>query len=247
MSLYADAKSIAMRDPAAKGIWQVMLLYPGFHVLISHKFAHFCYRHHLFFLARLISQIGRFFTLIEIHPGAKIGKGLFIDHGAGVVIGETAEIGDYCTIYHNVTLGGTGKEKGKRHPTIGNNVLIGSGAKILGPFKIGDNAMIGANAVVLNEVPAGATVVGVPGKVTRMMGESVRHSFELDHGNTPDPIEQEICMLLHRVAALEKKFGVLVSESDGMKQICNDTLEDSETVIMQNDSSAGGYDPHENI
>lgn len=223
MGLYSDAKSIAQRDPAAKGIWQVILLYPGFHILIYHKLSHWCYRHHLFFIARLISQIGRFFTLIEIHPGATIGKGLFIDHGAGVVIGETAEIGDYCTIYHNVTLGGTGKEKGKRHPTLGNNVLVGSGAKILGPFKIGDEAMIGANAVVLNEVPAGATVVGVPGKVTRMQGARVRHSFELDHLNTPDPIEQEICMLLHRVAALEKRLNAQPQATDSFERVCQDT------------------------
>lgn len=247
MSLYADAKSIAMRDPAAKGVWQVVLLYPGFHVLISHKMAHCCYRHRLFFLARLISQISRFFTLIEIHPGAKIGKGLFIDHGAGVVIGETAEIGDYCTIYHNVTLGGTGKEKGKRHPTVGNNVLIGTGAKILGPFKIGDNAMIGANAVVLNEVPPGATVVGVPGKVTRMMGNAVRHSFELDHGNTPDPIEQEICMLLHRVAALEKKIGNPPDAADESKRVCDDRLEKSDSRTDNDHSTAGGFDHHEDL
>ncbi|HAL74588.1 MAG TPA: serine O-acetyltransferase [Clostridiales bacterium] len=246
MSLYADAKSIAMRDPAAKGVWQVVLLYPGFHVLISHRIAHCCYRHHLFFLARAISQIGRFFTLIEIHPGAKIGKGLFIDHGSGVVIGETAEIGDYCTIYHGVTLGGTGKEKGKRHPTVGNNVLIGTGAKILGPFKIGDNAMIGANAVVLNEVPAGATVVGVPGKVTRVLGEAVRHSFELDHGNAPDPIEQEICMLLHRVNALEKKFGLQTAEPGELKKICN---EQPEAVIneTQQANTTGGQGTNEDI
>ena len=247
MSLYADAKSIAMRDPAAKGVWQVILLYPGFHVLISHRLANCCYRHRLFFLARLISQIGRFFTLIEIHPGAKIGKGLFIDHGAGVVIGETAEIGDYCTIFHNVTLGGTGKEKGKRHPTVGNNVLIGTGAKILGPFKIGDNAMIGANAVVLNEVPPGATVVGVPGKVTRLMGEAVRHSFELDHGNTPDPIEQEICMLLHRVAALEKKFGTQIAAADDLKRVCDDNPENLVTAMKPGPTSTGGSDQHEDL
>ena len=208
MGLIADAKSIAARDPAAKGIWQVILLYPGFHILIYHRLANWLYRHRFFFLARLVSQTGRFWTGIEIHPGAKIGNGLFIDHGAGIVIGETAEIGNYCTIYHNVTLGGTGKEKGKRHPTLGNNVLVGAGAKILGPFRIGNNAMIGANAVVLNEVPNGATIVGVPGRISRLSGEPVQHSVELDHGNVPDPIEQEICLLLHRVAAIEKRCGL---------------------------------------
>lgn len=205
MGLIDDARSIAKRDPAAKGIGQVMFLYPGFHALIYHRLAHWLYRHHAFFIARWISQIGRFWTGIEIHPGARIGKGLFIDHGMGVVIGETAEVGDNCTIYHNATLGGTGKDKGKRHPTLGDNVLVGAGAKILGPFRVGNNAMIGANAVVLNEVPDDATVVGVPGHVAQMQGRrQVSHNMELDHNNISDPIEQELCRILHRVAALEK-------------------------------------------
>ncbi len=204
MGLIADAKSIAKRDPAAKGVWQVLLLYPGFHILIYHRIAHWFYRHHLFFLARWVSQIGRASTGIEIHPGAKIGHGLFIDHGMGVVIGETAEIGDNCTVFHGVTLGGTGKEKGKRHPTLGNNVLVGAGAKILGPFRVGNNAMIGANSVVLHGVPDDGTVVGVPGKLVRHMGKPVNHNLLLDHGSAPDPMEQEICLLLHRVTRLEK-------------------------------------------
>jgi len=208
MSLYDDAKSISRRDPAAKGVWQVILLYSGFHALVYHKPAHWFYQHHLYFLARMISQFGRFMTGIEIHPGAKIGHRLFIDHGMGVVIGETAEIGDDCTMYHGVTLGGTGKDKGKRHPTLGNNVLVGAGAKILGPFRIGDYAMIGANSVVLHEVPAEATVVGVPGRVVKHQGRPIRHSIELDHANAPDPLEQEICRLLHRVSALEKQAGL---------------------------------------
>ncbi len=230
MSFYADAKSIAGRDPAAKGIWQVILLYPGFHILINHRMAHWFYRHHLFFIARWISQSGRFLTGIEIHPGAKIGKGLFIDHGAGVVIGETAEIGDNCTIYHEVTLGGTGRERGKkRHPTLGNNVLLGAGAKILGPFRIGDNAMIGANAVVLNEVPDGATVVGVPGRMARQYGQMIEHSVELDHANVPDPMEQELCLLLHRVAALEKNAGI--ASVPRTSRVCDDELLQSEDLI----------------
>ncbi len=210
MGLIADARQIARRDPAARGAFGVMLLYPGFHILISHRIAHFFYRIHLFCLARMVSQIGRFFTGIEIHPGAKIGKGLFIDHGMGVVIGETAEIGDNCTIYHGCTLGGTGKDKGKRHPTLGNNVLIGAGAKILGPFKVGDNAMIGANAVVLNEVPAGATVVGVPGHVARLKNaeRAVVHSVELDQTSTPDPVSVEMCKILHRLSAIEKQLEI---------------------------------------
>lgn len=151
-------------DPAARSKIEVFLLYPCIHAQIAYRIAHFLYGHKWFFLARLISQISRFFTGIEIHPGAKIGKGLCIDHGMGVVIGETAEIGDDVLIYHGVTLGGTGKDKGKRHPTIGNNVTIGAGAKVLGPIFVADGAKIGANSVVLKDVPAGATAVGIPAK-----------------------------------------------------------------------------------
>lgn len=155
---------IVENDPAARSKLEVLLLYPCIHVQIAHKLSHFLYKHKWFFLARLISQIARFFTGIEIHPGATIGKGLCIDHGMGVVIGETAEIGDDVLIYHGVTLGGTGKDKGKRHPTIGNGVVIGAGAKVLGPIKVGNNAKIGANAVVVKDVPEGATAVGIPAK-----------------------------------------------------------------------------------
>ncbi|MCX0412517.1 serine O-acetyltransferase EpsC [Clostridium perfringens] len=155
-------ENVMKNDPAARTKLEVLLLYQSIHVLIFYRIAHGLYKIKLFFLARLISQLGRFFTGIEIHPGAKIGKGLFIDHGMGVVIGETAEIGDNVTIYHGVTLGGTGKDKGKRHPTIGNNVIIGCGAKILGPISIGDGAKIGANSVVLKNVPKGKTAVGIP-------------------------------------------------------------------------------------
>lgn len=163
-NLYNDAKNIVEKDPAATNIFTVIFLYPGYQVIIFHRISHFLYNIKLFFLARLISQFARFITGIEIHPGAKIGNRLMIDHGMGVVIGETAEVGDDCVIYHQVTLGGTGKEKGKRHPTIKSNVIIGSGSKILGPITIGDNAKIGANAVVLKDVLNNTTVVGVPGK-----------------------------------------------------------------------------------
>lgn len=163
--LYEDAKNIQEKDPAATNILYVILLYQGFHILIFHKIAHFLYEYKLYFLARLVSQFARFITGIEIHPGAKIGKRLFIDHGMGIVIGETATIGNDCTIYHGVTLGGTGKDKKKRHPDIGDNVMIGCGAKVLGPIKIGDNVKIGANAVVLKDVEKNTTVVGVPAKV----------------------------------------------------------------------------------
>ena len=158
-SLYEDARNIQKKDPACRNIVETILLYPGFHVLIFYRISHFLYTHKLYFLARLISQIGRFFTGIEIHPGAKIGKRLFIDHGMGIVIGETTTIGNDCTIYHNSTLGGTGKDKNKRHPDLGNNVMVGAGAKILGPIKIGNNVKIGANSVVLKDIPDNSTVI----------------------------------------------------------------------------------------
>jgi len=201
--LLEDARSIARRDPAAKSVIEVILLYPGFHAVVCHRISHWFYKHGLFFIARMISQISRFFTGIEIHPGAVIGKGLFIDHGMGVVIGETAEVGDNCTIYHGVTLGGTGKDKGKRHPTIGNNVLISTGAKVLGPFKVGDNSRIGANAVVLNEVEPNTTVVGVPGRPVKRGEVRIAPSIELDQIHIPDPVAQELCRLLVRIERLE--------------------------------------------
>lgn len=163
-NLKYDLQRVLDNDPAARSKIEVFLLYPCIHALIAYRMANFLYRHRWFFLARLISQMSRFLTGIEIHPGATIGKGLFIDHGMGVVIGETAEIGNDVVIYHGVTLGGTGKDKGKRHPTIGNSVIIGAGAKVLGPIKIEDNVKIGANSVVLKDVPSGATAVGIPAK-----------------------------------------------------------------------------------
>ena len=162
MSLLEDARNIQRKDPAARNVLEVILLYPGFHILVYHRVAHWLYEHKHFFLARWVSQHGRHKTGIEIHPGAKIGKCLFIDHGMGIVFGETTEIGDNCTIYHGVTLGGTGKDTGKRHPTLGNNVLIGAGTKVLGPVFIGDNARVGAGSVVLHNLPANCTAVGVP-------------------------------------------------------------------------------------
>ena len=162
-----DIKAVFDRDPAAKSIWEVLLCYPGLHAIMNHRLAHFIYKHKLFLLARIISQVSRFFTGIEIHPGAVIGKRFFIDHGMGVVIGETAEIGDDVTLYQGATLGGTGKDKGKRHPTIGNNVTIGAGAKVLGPITIGDNTKIGAGAVVLKNLSANITAVGIPAQETR--------------------------------------------------------------------------------
>ena len=179
MGLLEDARNIQRKDPAARSVLEVMLLYPGFHILVYHRIAHWLYQHKHFFLARWVSQHGRHRTGIEIHPGATIGKCLFIDHGMGIVFGETCEIGDNCTIYHGVTLGGTGKDTGKRHPTLGNNVLIGAGTKVLGPVFIGDNARIGAGSVVLRNLPANCTAVGVPAEVVRInnkAGEPRRRS-----------------------------------------------------------------------
>ena len=191
------------RDPAARSKLEVLLLYPGVHATMYHQAAHFCYCHNLKFLARTISQWSRFWTGIEIHPGAKIGRRLVIDHGMGIVIGETAEIGDDCLIYHGVTLGGTGKDQGKRHPTIGNNVLVSTGAKVLGPFKVGDGARIAANAVVLKEIPENATAVGVPARVVRIAGEKTNFVGNVDQVSVTDPVQKELEAINSRLAWLE--------------------------------------------
>ena len=198
-----DIQAVKDRDPAARSSLEIFFLYPGVKAIRMHRRANFFFRHRLFFLARLISQRAARKTGIEIHPGATIGRRLVIDHGTGVVIGETAEIGDDVLIYQGVTLGGTGKDTGKRHPTIGNNVMISSGAKVLGPFKVGDNARIAAGAVVLEEVPANATVVGVPARVVRLAGQKVT---PLDQIHIPDPIMQEICRLEGEIFKLNKKI-----------------------------------------
>ena len=182
---------------------EVLLLYPGVHATMYHQAAHFCYCHNLKFLARTISQWSRFWTGIEIHPGAKIGRRLVIDHGMGIVIGETAEIGDDCLLYHGVTLGGTGKDQGKRHPTIGNNVLVSTGAKVLGPFKVGDGARIAANAVVLKEIPENATAVGVPARVVRIAGEKTNFVGNVDQVSVTDPVQKELEAINSRLAWLE--------------------------------------------
>jgi serine O-acetyltransferase len=212
MGLIKDARSIAKRDPAARNALEVFFLYPGYHALIYHRIARGFYRIKLKFIARWISQICTRRTGIEIHPGAKIGKELFIDHGHGVVIGETAEVGDNCTIYHQVTLGGTGHVKHcKRHPTVGNNVLIGAGSKILGPVVIGDNSMIGAGSVVVDDVPAGTTVTGVKAKVIKVDGERVKPSEALDQ-RTGDPYAKELASLKEQLERLENKIRELENE-----------------------------------
>ena len=192
------------RDPAARSWLEILLLYPGIKAVRSHRLAHWCYRHNLKFLARAISQRSRRRTGIEIHPGATIGRRLVIDHGMGIVIGETAEIGDDCLIYHGVTLGGTGKDVGKRHPTIGNNVLIGTGAKVLGPIRVGDNSRIAANSVVLREIPEDSTAVGIPARVVRIAGQKVNFAGEVDQVSVADPISTELAALRAEVEELKK-------------------------------------------
>ena len=200
---HVEINEARKKDPAAKSFLEVLVLYQGLHALAGFRVSCYFYKQNLFFLARLISQAARFFTGIEIHPGAQIGKSLFIDHGMGVVIGETAVIGDNVLLYQGVTLGGTGLAQGKRHPTIGNNVVIGAGAKILGNITIGDNSYIGANAVVIRDVPPNSTVVGVPGRITRQDGKKI--DVILDHIHTLDPIMQNIEELEKRIEYLEKK------------------------------------------
>ena len=217
MGLWQDIneqiETIMSRDPAAKSRLEVVLCYPGFWAVLLHRLAHFLYRKKLFLLARMISQLNRSITHIEIHPGAKIGRRFFVDHGSGVVIGETTEIGDDVTIYQGVTLGGTGKEKGKRHPTIGSNVVISAGAKILGAITIGDNVKIGAGSVVLKNVPAGCTVVGVPGRIVANNGTRVKgNEVDLEHHVLPDPVSETLQMLKERIAFLERKINNLEKE-----------------------------------
>ncbi|WNC17603.1 serine O-acetyltransferase [Brevibacillus brevis] len=202
-----DIQVVFERDPAARSTLEVVMTYSGLHAIWGHRIAHKLWKANWCTLARAVSQLFRFFTGIEIHPGAKIGRGLFIDHGMGVVIGETCEIGDNVTIYQGVTLGGTGKEKGKRHPTIGNDVIIATGAKVLGSFKIGDNSKIGAGAVVLQEVPPNSTVVGIKARIVIQDGKRVKH--DLDHVNLPDPVADTIRYMQREIDHLRKELDQL--------------------------------------
>lgn len=202
-----DIDSICKRDPAAKSRAEVALLYSGFHALALYRAAHALDGKGAHLTARMISQAAKFLTGIEIHPAAKIGRGLFIDHGSGVVIGETTVIGDDCTLYQGVTLGGTGKECGKRHPTLGNNVMVGAGAKLLGAFTVGDNAKIAAGAVVLGDVPADSTAVGIPARIAVRDGVKVKERYDLDQVNIPDPVAEEIARIKSKLAELEEKLG----------------------------------------
>ena len=206
-----DIRLIKERDPAARNAVEILLTYPSLSAIRSYKIAHWFYKKKMFTAARIISQRSRKRTGIEIHPGATIGKGLFIDHGMGVVIGETAVIGDNCLLYQGVTLGGTGKDKGKRHPTLGDNVLVGAGAKILGPFKVGNNVKIAANAVVLNAIPDNCTAVGVPARIVRRNGKKVTPCVtqEIDQVHIPDPVSLELCRLSAQVEELKNEIEIL--------------------------------------
>ena len=215
-TLRDDFKAVFERDPAVRSVLEIVFCYPGFHALQFYRLAHALWVRGFYFLGRLVSHFGRFFTGIEIHPGARIGHGFFIDHGMGVVIGETAEIGDNCTLYHGVTLGGTSWAKEKRHPTLGDNVVVGSGAKILGPFTVGDNAKIGSNSVVVKEVPPNATVVGVPGRM--VLSEAEREArTDLEHGRLPDPEAKAISCLFDQIRALERKVRELTEEQERLR------------------------------
>jgi len=216
--LMETLRAYQKRDPAARSKLEIFLLYPGVHAVIYHRFAHWFYRHKLNFIARIISQWGRFWTGIEIHPGAQIGHRFVVDHGMGIVIGETTEIGNDVLLYQGVTLGGTGKEKGKRHPTIGDNVMIGAGAKILGPFKVGSGSRIASNAVVLSEVPENATAVGVPARLVRIGDQSVDFAGEVDQISITDPVQKELQSLLYRVEFMEKYLDQLELEKEQTKE-----------------------------
>ncbi len=221
-TIVTDFRIIFDRDPAARNWLEVLFCYPGLQAIISYRFAHWLNELNILFLPRLISHFARFFTGIEIHPAAQIGIGVFIDHGMGVVIGETAKIGDYSLIYQGVTLGGTGKGSGKRHPTIGKNVVIGAGAKVLGNLNIGNNVRIGAGSVLLRDVPSDCTVVGIPGKIVYQSGVRVN---PLEHGNLPDSEAKVIRLLLDRIDLLEKKFQALKSEKLEEWEFINESKE----------------------
>lgn len=230
MSFFKDIKEnikvVVERDPAARNSLEVLLCYPGVWALIFHKPAHWLYLHNLKLLARIISQLSRFLTGIEIHPGATIGRRCFIDHGMAVVIGETAEVGDDVTIYQAVTLGGTGKDTGKRHPTIGNNVVISSGAKVLGPFKVGDNSKVGAGSVVLKEVPDHSTVVGIPGKIVKIGNTRTE---DLNQTDLPDPIASELESLRERLSILENRLAEFeAKEKSILEKNMNDSIRKEE-------------------
>ena len=210
-----DLRAVFDRDPAVRSVFEIFFCYPGFHAMLFYRLSHWLWSNRFKFLGRFVSHIGRFFTGIEIHPGAQIGRGFFIDHGMGVVIGETAEIGENCTLYHGVTLGGTSWAKEKRHPTLGNNVVIGSGAKVLGPFTVGDNSKIGSNSVVVKEVPESATVVGIPGRI--VISGQRKAGVDLEHADLPDPVAKAVSCMMDQIARLEEQVQSLKKEQTDLK------------------------------
>jgi serine O-acetyltransferase len=232
-TLREDIQTVFAKDPAARSTLEVIFCYPGLHALWFHCVAHFLWRHRLRFLARLLSHINRFLTGIEIHPGARIGKRFFIDHGAGVVIGETVEIGEDVLLYQGVVLGGTTLKRGKRHPTIGNNVVMGTGAVALGAITIGDGARIGAGSVVIKSVPSGATVVGIPGRIAE---DHRKPPMDLEHGNLPDPVAEAIRFVLRQQDKLEERLGILESASG----IASPKDELQEEIMIEAVFSQGG-------
>ncbi len=234
-TLKEDIQTVFARDPAARGTLEILMCYPGVHALWFHRLAHFLWQKKLFFLARFISHLARFFTGIEIHPGAKIGRRFFIDHGAGVVIGETTEIGDDVLIYQGAVLGGTSLRKGKRHPTIGNNVVIGAGAVVLGAVTIGDDAKIGACSVVLKSVPPAATVVGVPGRIVE---DKRKHFMDLEHGRLPDPVAEAMSYLMKEQEELRKRLEML-------ERSCGIFSADDESKLRASEMPLDSTLPHE--
>ena len=234
-TLREDIKTVFTKDPAARSVIEVLTLYPGMHAIWWHRIASWLWRHRLRYPARLVSHLSRFLTAIEIHPGAKVGRRLFIDHGAGVVFGETSVIGDDVLIYQGVVLGGTTLDKVKRHPTVGNNVVIGTGAIALGPITIGDGARVGAGSVVINSVPPGATVVGIPGRV---VGDRTKAVADLDHAKLPDPVAEAIRLVLRQQDKLEERLRNL--EETGGVDVGDDELKEERREVVKEFSQGGG-------
>ncbi len=235
-TLKEEINTIFEKDPAAKSVIEVLLCYPGFHAIIMHRLAHYLYKKRLPLIPRVMSQVSRLFTGIEIHPGATIGRRFFIDHGMGVVIGETTEIGDDVLVYQNATLGGTGKEKGKRHPTLGNHVVVGAGAKVLGAITVGDNVKVGAGSVLVRSVPANTTIVGIPGRVVMSHGQRLTAEEELQHGHLPDPEAQAIKCLGDRIRELEQKIDELAKKQNAPSlRLVAEDIADSERAACELD------------
>lgn len=239
-----DVASVFDRDPAARNAWEVLTCYPGFHAVLVHRFSHWFWTRGFHWTGRLLSHVGRFLTGIEIHPGAAIGRRFFIDHGMGVVIGETAEIGDDCTLYHGVTLGGTSWSKGKRHPTLGNGVVIGAGAKVLGPIAVGDGARIGSNAVVVKDVPPGATAVGIPARIILDEQDKSREekaarlgfsAYAVTSKADDDPLAKAIQGLLDHSVELDKRINLILKELEDIRRRGGDARETvrSEKKVVQ--------------